>query len=474
MAANRVNRASLIIALISRYVAGWRGDAKGATGTLHRYVSGFSRTLLGTVATQACAYLSMTITARMLGVESFGRLGTVQATLVAVFGVSSLGIGITSTRYIARYRSTDPARAGRIMGLCALASLCSGALFSGALLLFAGVISTGLFHAGYLATAIRVTAPYCVLMTMNAHQVGALLGFEAYGRLLRAQAMQGVTTLTLTVALVFRLGFNGAALALPLAAGFAWLYMHRELTAECRRQGVHPTFQNAWSERQLLMGFTLPASFSGVVGNIAIWCAQGILVRAYGGMQAMGLWTAAAAFRSIVLVAPGVLNRVSGPILSSLHDHETGETYSRTLWSTAAVATVGAALTGLLILIAGPLLLTTFGSGYARARVLLPLVIGSAVIEVYATSVCQAMFADARMKYQVVIITVWGTVLNVVAFVVVPIQLARGLALSYFVSWSVAAVGYTLIARSLVALRGRGRLTLPSLPETVGSKGWPA
>jgi O-antigen/teichoic acid export membrane protein len=461
-----MDRIRHIINLKSRYVAGLRGDTADATGTLRRYVSGFSRTLLGTVAAQACAYLSMTIVARMLGVESFGRLGTVQATLVAVFGVSTLGIGITSTRYVARYRATDPTRAGRIMGLCALTSLCSGLLFSGVLLLFAGVISTRLFHADYLATAIRITAPYCLLMTMNAHQLGALLGFEAYGRLLRAQALQGATTLVLTVALVSRLGFNGAVLSLPLAAAFAWLYMHRELTAECRGQGVRTTFRNAWSERGLLMSFALPSSFSGIVGNAAIWWAQGALVRA-GGMQEMGLWTAASAFRSMALLAPSVLNRVSGPILSSLHDHETGAAYRRTLWSSTAVATAGTAMTALLILLAGPFLLTTFGAGYARARILLPLALGSAVIEVYACSVYQAMFAHARMMYQLLIISVWGTVLTLVAFLAIPGQLAQGLALSYFVSWFVSAVGYTLIARKLLALRGCGKLNLAALPEAI-------
>jgi O-antigen/teichoic acid export membrane protein len=356
------------------------------------------------------------------------------------------------------------------MGLCALTALYSGLLFSGALVLFAGVISSRLFHADYLATAIRVTAPYCVLMTVNAHQIGALLGFEAYGRLLRAQALQGATTLALTVALVSRLGFNGAVLALPLTAGFAWLYMHRELTAECRSQGVRTTFRRAWSERGVLVGFALPASISGVVGNVAIWGAQGLLVRSHSGMQQMGLWTAAAAFRSIVLVAPGVLNRVSSPILSSLHDHETGATYSRAMWSAAAVATLGAAVTGLIILLAGPLLLTMFGHSYRQAEFLLPLVIGSAVVEVYASSVSQAMVAHARMKYQLLIITVWGATLTFVAFVAIPRDLARGLALAYFISWLLAATGYTLIARKLLASRGRGRLTLTALADAVESR----
>ena len=452
-------------------VAVLRGDTTDATETLQRYLSGFSRTLLGTIAAQASTYLSMTILARMLGLESFGRLGAVQATLVAVFGVSTLGIGITSTRYVARYRATDTARAGRIMGLCSLTSACSGVLFSGALLLFASAISTRLFRAAYLTTAIRLTAPYCALMTMNAHQIGALLGFEAYGRLLRAQALQGATTLVLTVAMVSGFGFNGAVVSLPLAAAFAWLYAHIELVAECRANRVRPTYRNAWKERGVLMQFALPASFSAIIGNAAIWWAQGTLVRSHGGMQEMGLWTAAAAFRSIALLAPGVLNRVSGPILSSLHDHKTGGKYSRTLWSTAAIATACTAITALLILSAGHLLLTTFGKGYGRAAPLLPLVLASAVVEVYGCSVYQAMYAHARMKYQLVTITVWGSLLSLVATVAVPRYHARGLALSYFISWSVAAVGYTLIARRLLALRGSGRLTaVPDLSEAMESQ----
>ena len=51
-------------------VAALRGDTTDATETLQRYLSGFSRTLLGTIAAQASTYLSMTILARMLGLES--------------------------------------------------------------------------------------------------------------------------------------------------------------------------------------------------------------------------------------------------------------------------------------------------------------------------------------------------------------------------------------------------------------------
>jgi len=441
-------------------------DAKSALNPLRRYVTGFSWTLFGTLAGQASTYLSTMLMARFLGLESFGRLGTVQATLTAVFGVAALGLGITSTRYITRYRVSDPARAGRLIGLCSLVSLCSGTLFTVVLLLFADLVANHLFRNGHLSTAIRITAPYCALMTMNAHQIGTLLGFQAYGRLLRAQALQGATTLLLTFTLVSTLGFNGAVLTLPLSAVFAWLYMHLEVAAECRTRSVHATFRGAWSERKVLLEFALPASFSGVIGSVAVWTAQGLLVRNHDGIQQMGLWTAAVTLRSMVLLAPGVLSRVSSPILSSLHDHETGESYSRTLWSTTAIATVGAMATALALIAVGPWVLTLFGRTYKQAESLLPLVLGSAVVEVFAGNVGQVVVADTRMKYQILVIILWGFTLTLVAYLAIPNYHAQGLASGYLASAVVSAIVYTLIARKFLLQRGRGSL-VRQIPQDI-------
>ncbi len=420
---------------------------------VQRQLTAFLKTLLGTLGTQAGTYFSLVLLTRYLGVEGFGRYAAIQATLMATFGLSSLGIGVTSTRFVARFRLTDPARAGRISGLCSMVSIFSGLVFTAILLIWAEPIAIHIFRSGDLHWAIRTSSVCCLLLTWNAHQVGTLMGFEAFGRLLRAQLFQSATALVITLSLVLTFGFIGAVIALPLATAMGCFYLHRELKAESDGQGVVSDYINCWSEHQVLVQFALPAAASGMIGSGAVWCAQMLLVNAEAGLAEMGLWTAAASIRGAVLLAPGVLSRVSSPILSSLHDHDRGETYSRTLWSTAMAATGGALAAGLMLQSSAPLLLRLFGKDFLRVGEMLPLVIASAVVEAYACSVSQALVAHGRLKYQLGIIAVWSATLLLAAWTLIPRHAASGLAFAYLLAWLGTALGYTWIARHLIAIR---------------------
>lgn len=431
-----------------------------------RQVAAFLKTLLGTLGTQAGTYFSIILLTRFLGAEGFGRYAAIQATLVASFGLSSLGIGITATRFIARFRVSDPERAGRIIGLCSLISIFGGLLFTVLLLLCAEPIAIHVFRSGDLQWAIRTSSICCLLLTWNAHQVGALLGFQAFGRLLRAQLLQSATALTITLTLVLSFGFVGAIIALPLATAMGCIYLHRELKAESSAQGVVADFVNCWNERKVLFQFALPAAASGMIGSGAVWCAQMLLISSEAGLAELGLWTAAASIRGAVLLAPGVLARVSSPILSSLHDHDRAETYSRTMWSTAMAATIGALATGLLLQSSTPLLLRLFGKDFLRVGEMLPLVIASAVVEAYACSVSQALVAHGQLKYQLGIILAWAASLLLVGWKLIPDYAASGLAMAYLLAWLGTALGYTWIARRLITAR---TYELPAVGDTLGS-----
>jgi O-antigen/teichoic acid export membrane protein len=53
----------------------------------------------------------------MLGKTGYGELGMIQTT-VGMFGVfAGFGLGVTATKHVAEFRRSDPARAGRIIGL---------------------------------------------------------------------------------------------------------------------------------------------------------------------------------------------------------------------------------------------------------------------------------------------------------------------------------------------------------------------
>lgn len=424
-------------------------------------ISGFVKTLFGTVGAQIGTYAVMLLMTRFLGLEKFGQFGAIQATVTAVFGLSTLGLGITATRFVAQYRDVDPGRAGRIIGLCNLSSLASGLFFTLVLFGSAGMLSLQLFQTEDLRWAIQLTSFCSLLMTLNANQSGALMGFQAFGRLLRAQVLQSLSSVLVAYLLVNAYGFRGAVWSLVVSAGIGTMLLGREILRELNAQQISIDYQNAWAERQVLLQFAFPAASSGVIGSVAVWIAQIMLVRSDMGVAEMALWTAAASMRAIVLLGPSVLSRVSSPILSTLHDHGTGSDYGKTMWSTAMASTAGALAVGLLVLLSGPWLLSQFGKDYSRAAGLFPLVIASAVVEAYACSVSQALVAHRRLNYQLVIISLWGTTLVVMAWWGIARYSAVGLAFAYLVAWMSTAIGYTWIAKRLIAARGTGMISNP-------------
>ena len=82
-----------------------------------RLLRGTLWSLGGAAASRAFTLLGSVITARLLGVEGFGKLGVVQSTIGMFAVFASFALGLTATKYVAQWRNSAPHRAGRIIAL---------------------------------------------------------------------------------------------------------------------------------------------------------------------------------------------------------------------------------------------------------------------------------------------------------------------------------------------------------------------
>src|SRR5580704_10296000 len=80
-----------------------------------RLARGTFWSLIAGCVSRFLALLASIIIARLLGKETFGQLGILQSTLEMFGSVTAFGMGLTSTKYIAECRKSDPAKAGRII-----------------------------------------------------------------------------------------------------------------------------------------------------------------------------------------------------------------------------------------------------------------------------------------------------------------------------------------------------------------------
>ncbi len=414
-----------------------------------RLAVGTSWALAGTAISQSAAFLGSVIYARSLGRESFGALTMVQSTAIATAGIASLGLGVIATRYVAAYKNSDPARAGRILALCSLLSGVAGLPFALFLLLAAGALPQIVLSGPNLGGLVRPAAVYVYFATLNGFQLGALAGLEAFRQLVTVNLCQAAVSLPLTFFLTSAFGLRGAVASFIAAAVFLWILQHAALQRECRLRGIRIDYKNALSERQIMGGFVAPCILSSVMGNCAIWCSYLLVARGRSGLLELGVFQAAYVLRSVVLVLPAQVTRVTTPILTNLWSTNSERTYGKLFWNNLRLNLLIAAVVASSFLLTGRYVLRLFGREFAEGSMILAILAAAAVAEVAASSLYQVLVSHGRMWFQAMVSALWSvTLVGVTA-----LSQERGaaaLAAAYLAAWVCSMGIYGVLAVRLI------------------------
>jgi len=174
--------------------------------------------LAGAILSRGFLLAASIVCARLLGEAGFGALGMIQST-VGMFGVlAGLGLGLTSTKYVAEFRRSDPERAGRILGLSATAAFFAGLLMAAALILAAPLLSRTVLAAPSLVGPLALGAGLVFFGAINGAQTGALAGLEAFATIARVNLWSGILSFPLIVFGVWSGGIAGAIAGMVAAS----------------------------------------------------------------------------------------------------------------------------------------------------------------------------------------------------------------------------------------------------------------
>lgn len=409
------------------------------------------------VATQAASFAMNFLLARVLGKQVFGEWGMIQATIGSIAQIAQLSMAVTATKYVAELRHKDPARVGRILGLCSAVTLLTGAVATLGLIVGARAVAADVLHAPHLAFGVRAAAGYLFFLTINGYQIGALGGLEAFPRLAVAGALYGTGSTVFVVVLGRLFGLDAALVGMSVAALANWALHHVYLDRLCRASGIVVTYRGLREEMAVLTSFTVPATLSGVAGSIGVWLSTVILARQAHGYEQIAVFSAATSFRTLVLFAPTVISRVSTPLLVNLSGNEEHgayrETFIRNLWvlSGAAVA-VAVPLAAL-----APQLLLIFGRSYAEGAPIVGLLALSTVFEVVVVALYQQIYTSGAMWSGLSIAVLRSVLLVIVSAALAAPLGALGLAWANVVAYGGSLVlTWGLVRSKIPALSRRG------------------
>jgi O-antigen/teichoic acid export membrane protein len=271
-----------------------------------RFAIGALWALVGAVVSRGLTLAASVLAGRLLGTTGFGEIGMIQSTQ-GLFGVvAGAGLGLAATKFVAEYRSTDPARAGRSATLATTIAWVSGALIALVLFLLSGVIASGVLNASHLTGELQVATGLVLFGTINGVQTGALVGFGAFRALAVLNGIRGVCLCVFLIAGIEWGGVLGGVIGLILTEAITVLANHVALRRLLPETVAWPERGAAGSELMTMCRF----SGLSLLGSICAAPAMGLFGPEYraGGMTLVILSA------SSVAVA---LNNLLGQVLVS-------------------------------------------------------------------------------------------------------------------------------------------------------------
>jgi O-antigen/teichoic acid export membrane protein len=414
----------------------------------------------GAVFNQGSTFLVNIAAAKLFGPDLFGRYAAIQNTTVTAANVAVLGTGYTATKYAAELRSTDPVRAGRVLGLCrAVAVLMAGLT---ALLIFAGAgwIATNLLRGSELAGPLRLAAGAVFFSVLSWYQMGALSGLEDFPSLAKGGIASGCVYVALCLTGAWFGGLIGLVTAVTVSAALQWLLHGILLWQACRRQSIQIRWRESSRELPVLRRFGIPAALPSFTMMPALWLSGLVLLAQQGGYREMAFYSVANSLRTIVLFVPRLVDNVGRSLLNSqvgLKDPLGYRSMVRLNLATTATLVLGSAGA---IAVAGRWLLRFFGEGYDGAYPALLLLMAASVLEALWYFMSQVASSLERMWSLFMGSTLLRDVLVVLlSLALIPRFGAEGMAAASLLAWGIALV---LAARVV----GIGRLLLDQTGET--------
>lgn len=402
------------------------------------------------------------IVARILLKHTFGEFAMVYSTLLTISALSQLATGYTASKYIAEYRSNNPQKTARIMGLCTLTSAITAIFGAIVLLALSRLLANVILKAPHLETGLMIGAIFIFFSVINGYQTGALNGFEAYGSLAKAGIASGILAIILVSSGAWMYGLNGALYGLGISALARCIIHHRSLRQTTRRYKITPEYRGSFkNEKGIITNFALPAAVTGCYMMPMIWLANSFLVRQPGGFGDMGLYTAASNLRILVLFLPNVMNIVGLSVLNNEKAKGDLKSYHQ-LFKTNVLYIFLTTIASILVIgLLGQPLLQLFGKDFGRAQRVLWILLVASIFESLSFALHQLVQTKAKIWLSFFFISIpREAVLVFAAFFLVQSYGGAGLATSFLASTIVGLIITFLIVVNLYRKDSSGLLTL--------------
>lgn len=269
--------------------------------------------LVGSILGKGLSLLAGILVARFLGKEMYGQYGLIKNTLLNIAVFSTLGLGYTGTRYIAKCFVENKGEIRHIIKIIYSITLISSGVIASGIFVFAEPFAVFL-KAPEMHKAIRLTSIIVIFNAINASQIGVLSGFKEFKEIARNNTYSGIVTFLSSGILAYLWGLDGALVALLISMLFNAIINYYSTNKIVNSIPEEPTNYEINSKE--IVYFSIPIALQESMYTF-VHLAASYLMIFYGGYGELGILSAASQWSSVMLFIPGVMKNVMLSYFSS-------------------------------------------------------------------------------------------------------------------------------------------------------------
>lgn len=422
-----------------------------------RLAAGFLWNLTSTFAYQGSVLVTGLILARVLGLNNFGVYALATTTVMTVVGIAQGGVGIIGTKFVGEWLHAERDRIGRVLHMCSIFTLMTGAAATALLGLSAHWVAERLLDNPGVATALKWVTVGALFNVQTVYLQGALQGFGAFRAISKAGTWVGLFHVVVSVAGALLWALDGAVIAFTCSSVVRWWLFRKALEVCCREHDISTSRVTRPEDWALIWRFALPAGLASLVTLPCIWGVTALVARQSGGMAWVGLFAVAHQLRQLVMQIPIMLNTVASSVLSRLKGRNEGGEYWKIFRANLIFGVSFSTCMVLLLASVAIHVLELYGPGFQDGKGLLLVLLLSVIPEVIGVTAYQLVQSSGRM---------WRSLL----FIVAPRDLLYlSLAAWSLPIWGLVGTGwayliaYTLGCVATLAVGLGGRQQLPTV-----------
>ncbi|MBF4475252.1 oligosaccharide flippase family protein [Methanobacterium formicicum] len=399
-----------------------------------KLIYGIFWNFISALASQGFPLIASIIAARLLGTAGYGQLGMITSTVILFSTFAGLGLGVTSTKYIAQYHLTDPNRTGRIMGLTNLFGIISGLLMCIILFIMAPWLASNTLASPDLAPVLRIASLLLIFNTIVGIQSGSIAGFGAFKDLAKIAILQGIISASLTLTGVYFFGLTGAIVAMVTNSIINLILYKLSINNLVKKFKIKIDYLKSWKEKEVIWKLSIPSMLASVMVGPIMWIANIIIINNPDGYSQLGIFNAANQWKTMLVFLPSIIGGVLLPMVSAnVNNENKGLEAVNVLVSWIIVIIIA------LPLISFPEIIALFyGQSYSSTVFLqsISAMMLVSCILAYKEGIARKLIAKNLMWWGFLSNLVWG-ILFLVSILIFQNLGALGLAVSYIISYSV-------------------------------------